>query len=81
MNAITRIEGARTMSEQRSYEEGVQDGRIKSLELRVDALDLIGLSRERRLQYLERISYGLLGIVTFTTVLPGVFDTLSRLTP
>jgi hypothetical protein len=59
----------------RAYEEGVQDGRLKALEHRVDGHDTLGESRERRLQVLERILYGLVGIVTFTTVLPGVIDT------
>ena len=53
----------------RAYEEGVQDGRLSALEFRVDAHDILGESRERRLHTIERIIYGMIGIVGFTQVL------------
>ena len=64
----------------RAYEEGVQDGRLSALEFRVDAHDTIGESRERRLNTIERIIYGMIGIVGFTQVLPGLFQTFGYLT-
>jgi hypothetical protein len=59
-----------------NYEEGVRDGRLKSLERRADVHDDRNDSHERRLQYLERIVYGMMAILAFTSVLPEVMEVL-----
>jgi hypothetical protein len=59
-----------------NYEEGVRDGRLSSLERRADIHDATNNSHERRLQYLERIVYGMMAIVAFTSVLPEVMEVL-----
>jgi hypothetical protein len=56
------------------YEEGVRDGRLKSLERRADATDATDASHERRLQYLEKIVYGLAAVAAFTSVLPQLWE-------
>jgi hypothetical protein len=59
-----------------NYEEGVRDGRLSALERRADTHDAKNNSHERRLQYLERIVYGMMAIVAFTSVLPEVMEVM-----
>jgi hypothetical protein len=54
------------------YEEGMRDGRLQSLERRVDRHDSVLESHEKRLLYLERIAFGMLAILAFTSVWPKV---------
>jgi len=57
-----------------NYEEGVRDGRIDALERRADGHDARDDNHERRLIYIERIVVGMLAIVAFTSVGPGVME-------
>ena len=61
------------------YEEGVRDGRLASLEKRADNHDHNMVNHERRLLYLERIVFGMLAIVAFTSVGPSVMEFFSAL--
>jgi hypothetical protein len=61
------------------YEEGVRDGRLTSLERRADNTDLRGDNHERRLVHLERIVFGMLAIVTFTSVWPEIAEFLNAI--
>ena len=56
------------------YDEGVRDGRLASLEKRADTHDHNMINHERRLLYLERIVFGMLAIVAFTSVGPQVME-------
>ena len=52
------------------YAEGVRDGRLKSLERRVDTHDRKADNHERRLVYLERIVWGVFGVLALSSILP-----------
>ena len=56
------------------YDEGLRDGRLAALEQRIDGHDVIRNNHERRLIYLERIVFGMLAIVAFTSVGPEVLE-------
>ena len=53
-----------------SYEEGRRDGRIDALEQTVNRHGAQLSNHERRLIYVERIIYGILGIIVISTVWP-----------
>jgi hypothetical protein len=61
------------------YEEGVRDGRLSALERRVDNHDVRGDTHERRLVHLERIVFGMLAIVTFTSVWPEIAEFMNAI--
>jgi hypothetical protein len=61
------------------YDEGVRDGRISHLERRADDHDIRGDNHERRLMYMERIIYGMMAILGFTSVVPELMGFLSAL--
>lgn len=61
------------------YEEGVRDGRLKSLEHRMNAHDTRYVNHERRLIYIERIVFGMLAIIAFTSVGPQFMDFMNAI--
>ena len=52
------------------YEEGMRDGRLKSLEHRLSQHDAKSDNHERRLVYLERIVWGVFGVMFLSTIWP-----------
>ena len=52
------------------YEEGLRDGRLKALEHRVALSEDKSHNHERRLVYLERIVWGVFGVLFLSTVWP-----------
>ena len=63
------------------YEEGKRDGRLDALEHRVNTHDRVRDNHERRLIYLERIVWGIFGVITISTLWPKietVFKALSE---
>ena len=52
------------------YEEGLRDGRIAALEKRLDGHDDYHIDHEKRLVLIERIIYGMAGILFLSAVLP-----------
>ena len=52
------------------YEEGMRDGRLKAMESRLDKHDVVKDNHERRLIYLERIVWGVFGVMFLSTVWP-----------
>jgi len=62
-----------------NYEEGVRDGRLAALERRMETHDAHMHNHERRLLYLERIVFGMLAIVAFTSVGPEIMDFFNAL--
>lgn len=52
------------------YEEGLRDGRLKSMEHRLDNHDKSRDNHERRLIYLERIVWGVFGVMFLSTLWP-----------
>lgn len=52
------------------YEEGVRDGRISTLESRDKWHTIRGDNHERRLIHIERIIYGMVGILFLSTMWP-----------
>ena len=63
------------------YEEGMRDGRLDALSHRVAATEVKSANHERRLIYLERIVWGVFGILFLSTALPrleGLLNALSK---
>jgi len=56
------------------YEQGKRDGRIEAIERRQDYHEARMDNHERRLVYLERIIWGLTGILALTSVLPDLME-------
>ena len=56
--------------EGRDYEEGLRDGRLDALEHRVAIHDSKSDNHERRLVYLERIVWGVFGVMFLSTIWP-----------
>ena len=52
------------------YEEGMRDGRLKAMEHRLDGHDQVRDNHERRLVYLERIVWGVFGVMFLSTIWP-----------
>ena len=52
------------------YEEGLRDGRIAALEAAVVAHTVKSDNHERRLVYIERIIYGMAGILFLSAIWP-----------
>jgi hypothetical protein len=52
------------------YDEGLRDGRLAALERRVDTHDMVRNNHERRLIYLERIVWGVFGVMFLSTIWP-----------
>ena len=52
------------------YEEGMRDGRLKAMEQRLDNHDAKTDNHERRLVYLERIVWGVFGVMFLSTLWP-----------
>ena len=52
------------------YEEGMRDGRLAALERRIDTHDRVRDNHERRLVYLERIVWGVFGVMFLSTIWP-----------
>ena len=52
------------------YEEGMRDGRLKAMEHRLDGHDKVRDNHERRLVYLERIVWGVFGVMFLSTIWP-----------
>jgi len=55
-----------------SYEEGRRDGRIEALEHMQLSQGLRLDHHERRLQVMERITYGLIGAIALAEFLPAI---------
>ena len=52
------------------YEEGLRDGRLKALEHRLENSEKVRDNHERRLVYLERIVWGVFGVMFLSTIWP-----------
>lgn len=52
------------------YQEGRRDGRIEALERFTQRMEVKHDNHERRLVYLERIVWGLLGILALSSIWP-----------
>ena len=58
------------MTDQHGYDEGLRDGRLASLEHRLEQSEIIKDNHERRLVYLERIVWGCFGVMFLSTIWP-----------
>jgi len=58
------------MEQHNEYQEGLRDGRLKALEHRVAKHDQVWDNHERRLAYLERIVWGVFGVMFLSTIWP-----------
>ena len=52
------------------YEEGMRDGRLKAIEHRISLHETKADNHERRLIYLERIVWGVFGVMFLSTLWP-----------
>jgi len=59
------------------YEEGMRDGRLLTIEHRLDGHDRGRDNHERRLVYLERIVWGVFGVMFLSTIWPKLETMLS----
>ena len=59
-----------TAGHNEDYEEGKRDGRLDALEHRVNTHDRVRDNHERRLIYLERIVWGIFGVMFLSTMWP-----------
>ena len=57
-------------SHNNDYEEGMRDGRLKAIEHRINIQDVKMDNHERRLAYLERIVWGVFGVMFLSTIWP-----------
>ena len=62
------------------YAEGVRDGRLSTLEARADKHDEKIDSHERRLIHIERIIYGMVGILFLSSMLPELRELFNAFT-
>ena len=63
------------------YLEGMRDGRLSALERRADIHDRKADNHERRLMYLERIVWGIFGVMALSTFWPKLevlFDAVAK---
>ncbi|MEM7047233.1 MAG: hypothetical protein AAF442_06245 [Pseudomonadota bacterium] len=56
----------------KTYEEGLQEGRIEAMKSTLDRHDLRLTDHARRLQILERLFWACVGIVAFVQVWPDL---------